>query len=489
MRSNAIQLRLDAQGMLTDSSGNSGVRSINGMSFADRIGVWMSAVDSAGNIRIACHDMIGGSNEFKPGPLFLSNAQASDTNVWNKVYPMTQALVAEHKENYNSDSYTPPMAISNWPGSGSAGLAKVLAPFVDVEVNDQIYNPADGDYPFLRTSQEMLAISNDMAAPHSLSGALPLGVELHAEVIGFGAKDTSLRNCILIRYSVFNRSKINYSNFRFSTVVNFAIGQMENEYLGTDVANNVLFAINDTGEATFSNKLVSIGCMALNHRLSSTMYFENTIDPVNGLPVLDSHYLRLMKGIWKNGKRLVYGGNGVDASGNTTSFVYPYDTDMSQGGQMWSDNDRYQPGKRYGLLNFDSIELKAGMARTYEVAVFIVEEDSFNIKQITNNCLTIKQSLRGMNLMKNTQNGHNLVEKMSIYPNPVKVGEKLRIDTNEEMPLSMRVISSDGREIMKVDLHDFDNYIILPVDFSDGIYFLEYQTLNTRQYIKFVVNH
>ncbi len=475
--------------MFTDSASSAAIRNSGGLNFADRIGVWMSASDSLGNIRVACHDITGFRHDIWPGPLSLANQQAADTLSWNKVYPMSAPIVSAHLANYQTSSYVPHPFISNWPGSGPAGYAKVLAPFVDNEINDQKYEPLNGDYPYIRSSSEVLAISNDRAAAHTFSGSLPLGVELHTSTMGFSSADTALKNCVMVRYIVFNRSNINYKNFRFSVALNFGIGQNDNEYLGTDVPNKTLFVINDTSEATFSGKLVSFGCMALNGRLSSTIYFENTGDPVNGRPVVDSHFVRLMKGCWKNGNRMVYGGNGVDASGNATSFIYPYNTDASQGGQMWNDNDRYQPGKRYGLLNFDSIELKAGAVSSFEVAFFIVEENSFNIEQIGQNCLNISRALNTKNLLKNTQNEYVFVEKIDLYPNPSKPGDKLVIRGVEENPISMRVISSDGREILNLELHDSDKNIILPFDFTDGVYFLEYQTLNTKRYIKFVVNH
>lgn len=489
INANSIRLRIYSNGLMGDSAGSAAVRNANGLAFADRIGVWMSATDSAGNIRLACHDILGSSHEFWAGPLSLNNMQSADSNVWNRVYPMSSALINSHLMNYKNNGYVPHPFIVNWPGNGSSGYATILAPFVDNEVNDQVYTPLDGDYPYIPTNSEILAIANDRANAHQLSGSLPMGVELHTSVMGFDSKDSALKNCLLVKYYVFNRSPFNYSNFRLSVAMNFGIGSINNEYLGTDVPNKTLFAINDTSEATFSNKLVSIGCMALNNRLSSTIYFENTGDPVNGKPVSDTQFLRLMKGYWKNGKRLVYGGNGVDASGNVTSFVYPYNTDASQGGQMWSDNDNFQSGKRYGLLNFDSAELKAGTARVYEVAIFLVEENIFNVKQIGQNCLTIRQALKTKNLLKIDQNDYTFVEKMSLYPNPVKAGEKMVINGAQEMPISMRVISFDGREICKINLEDYANFIILPYDFSDGVYLLEYETLNTKRYIKFVINH
>src|SRR4029079_2132143 len=101
-----------------------------------------------------------------------------------------------------------------------------------------------------------------------------------------------------------------YKNFRLSAVTNFKIGDKYNEYLGTDVGQQALFAINDTTEATFKQRLVSTGCMAFNRKISSTMYFMNDTNKYNGVPVNGMHFYNLMQGKWKNGKSLNYGSDG-----------------------------------------------------------------------------------------------------------------------------------------------------------------------------------
>lgn len=62
------------------------------------------------------------------------------------------------------------------------------------------------------------------------------------------------------------------------------------------------------------------------------------------------------------------------------------------------------------------------------------------------------------------------------------------IKFSAESPASMRIISSEGRQIIKIDLDIFDNSIILPEDLAEGVYLLEYETLNTKRYIKFALN-
>lgn len=489
MQSNDVVVRLNSRGLISDSLNSPAMRTATGLRLLDKAGVWMSGTDANGRIRVSAHSVTGRSNDFWPGPLQLSNEVAADSVAWNKVWALNREEVAYHKAHYKDNNYTASDVINEWPGNGPAGYAKILAPFVDNELNDQDYQSKDGDYPYFSQESYMYSISNDNASDHVLSGALPLGVELHTSVLGFSDADPDLRKCVMVRYSVFNRSARDYKDFRLSAVLNFGIGAQENEYLGTDVNNKILFAINDTSEATFSGKLVSTGCMALNHQLSSTMYFENTSDPVNGLPAVDSHYVRLMSGHWKNNKQLVYGGNGVDASGAPARFVYPYNTDASHGSLMWSDNERYQPGKRFGLMNFDSVELKAGTARNYDLLYFFVEEDSFDIKQIGQSCLNIKRVLNTKNLLKTAQNGLEKANNIVLYPNPVKAGEKMVIKFTHESPLSMRIISVEGIEIVKINLDSFDNSIILPEDLAEGVYLLEYETLNTKRHIKFNLNH
>lgn len=489
LRNNNLLVRMNSAGLLVDSASTPAIRTIGGLSLLDQAGVWMSAIDANGVIRVAAHNVVGKTSDLWAGPLQTSNEIASDSNSWRKVWYVNQSMVDYHVSNYKNNGYSAASELVNWPGNGQSGYANILAAFVDNEVNDMKYNPSNGDYPYLQTSSNLLSISNDRANTHLVSKAQPLGVELHTSIMGFGEKDSALKNCFMVRYSVFNRSPRNYTNFRFSTVMNFGIGVFDNEYLGTDVGNKILFAINDTSEATYSNKLVSMGCMALNRQLSSTMYFENSADPVNGLPVIDSHYVRLMNGYWKNGKRLVYGGNGVDASGTDAQFVYPYNTDASHGNIMWSDNESYQPGKRFGIMNFDSINLASGAGIYYDVLYFYVEENNFDIKQISNSCLKFKQVLSTKNLLKTDNIRRNNTQNLELYPNPVKAGEKMVIRLALESPTNIRVIGLDGREIVKLDLDNFDNSIILPEDLSEGMYLLEYETLNTKWYTKFILNH
>lgn len=482
---NGLRIRLGASGMLADSMGAAALTTATGNGLLKNAGIWMTALDSADNIRSAAHNVYLNTHEFWAGPLQLSNEQASNTAQWNKVYAVSKSDIAEHRLHYKDLSYVPSVRITSWPGSAGFPYARVLAPFVDIDVNNQIYEPLSGDYPYVIGDACLYSIANDRyAAQHSYTKGLPLGVELHGAAYAF-AGDSALKNCILLRYSVYNRSNRNYKDFRFSAALNFGIGQFDNDFLGTEIGASVLYAYNDTSEATFKGKLVSVGCMAINKPISSTMYFENTSDAINGVPDSAVHFRNLMSGIWKNGKPLNYGSNGVDGSGQA-SYVFPDTTDALRGGFRWIDQ---VPGTKVGLLNFAASELRAAQAEYYEMVLFYVEENNFNLKQIGQNCLKIKQALSAKNLLGLSPFVHKNNPDRQVYPNPLKPGEKLWVRSGLETPVGIRLFSLDGREVSNLHLDKNDNSIILPPDLNQGIYVLEYQTLNMVWTTKLILNH
>ena len=478
-----LALRLGSDGFLKDSSVFPAIANTNGLALLQNATVWMSATDSAGKSRIAVQNLLNGQGEFWPGPMSLSGEQAANSLQWNKLYPLSKGNINDHKQNYKNQSYVPSLAISNWPGSLGFPYAQVIAPFVDLENNDMLYEPMKGDYPYIESDAILFSISNDVANTHKVSNGFPLGIELHTSVMSF--QDSILKNCFMVRYAVFNRSPRTYKNFRFSPVLNFKIGTLENEYMGTEIGAQAIYSINDTSEATFSKKLVSLGCMALNKHIESSMYFENNADPINGLPVTAEHFMNLMQGKWKNGKTLNYGSNGVDGTGYAR-YVYPDTTDFTHSNMRWIDQ---VPSKKIGLLNFDSMELKSGQATYYDVVFFSVDENFSSFKQIGQNCLKIKQALNTKNLLKIDRNSRRKEPILTWFPNPVKIGDKLNLQTLLESPQCIRLVDLNGVEICKLNLDDNGKSIILPPDLNAGVYIVEYKTLNIVHIQKLILTH
>ncbi len=476
IKTNRLTGALNADGLMFDSLGNPGLYT-NSINLAKNAGIWLSAKDSLGNIKVSAHNVLGSNHDFWPGPLEVLNGHSADPLNWNIVYHITADQVAYHMAHYKDASYMPSNDIANWPGSKGAPYAQILAPFVDVKVSNQIYEPATGDYPYIKCDELVYSIFNDNYAQHTYSGGAALGVEVHSSIYAFKSTDSFMKNAILVRYSVHNRSGKNYKNFRLSLVTNFQIGDESDEFLGTDIDNQAIFAINDTTGATFKNKLVSLGCMAFNQKISSTMYFNNDNNILNGRPSLDFHFYNLMQGKWKNGKALGYGGTGVDGNG-TAKFIYPYTSDNTNGNIMWNEYGN-TPGQRIGMLNCDSTDLNAGTAKVYDFIYFYVDEKFNNIKQISKFCLNIKEVLNTKRLLFTPKVNTTTSPKIIVFPNPIHAGDILFIKMNKEVPMTIRIVDIGGKEISNYDLHVSKNNINLPADLVSGLYFIEFKTLNT----------
>ncbi len=484
LRVNGLRAAINANGLLFDSMGNPAFNTAAGLMLASRAGIWISAKDSTGKLIVSKHDLLGNSHEFSAGPLVPSTGQAPDPALWNKVYPISAKDISYHRSHYKNSGYVASSNILNWPGSVGPPYAQIMAPFVDLEVNDMIYQPLQGDYPYISSDALIYSISND-----AYGNPAPLGMEIHTSLYGFDQKDTVLKNCVLVRYTVHNRSGHNYDNFRLSSAIHFRIGTLENEFLGTDARNKALFAVNDTSEATFSNQLVSMGCMIINRTLSSTMYFNDNADPISGRPLIDSDFYNLMQGRWKSGKQLSYFSNGVDCS-IPARYVYPYTTDASHGDSLWSEESTLNlAGSRFGILNTDSMVLKNGQAAAYDFVYFFVEKNNYDIKHISDFCLSMKRALADKNLLKIPSHSSKKAAVAGCFPNPVKGGEKVRITNVPETASELRLVGMDGQEICKLDLDINDNCIILPLYLSGGMYMIECKTLNTAHYIKLIVNN
>lgn len=485
---NRLKAVLGADGLLFDSAGTSGlnVKSALVNNLATRAGIWLSANDSAGNLRVAAHNVLGGGGDFWAGPLEVNGAKAADPAFWNKSYAVNKTEVNYHMQHYKDADYTMSAGIAAWPGSKGTPYAQILAPFVDNKEFNQMYEPLAGDYPYFTSDAISYSISNDNYNTHSYSNGLPLGVEVQTSLYAFSDADSFLSNAVFVRYTVHNRTNRNYNNFRLSAVTNFQLGATSNEYLGTSVPGNAIFAINDTTEATFQEQLVSLGCMAFNQRVNSTMYFNNDNNAINGMPSSAIEFQRLMKGQWKNGASLRYGGNGVDGS-DEASYIYPYTGDGANGNLMWSETSvGNTSGKRIGVINSDSFVLNRGKALVFDFIYFYVEEKFANIKQIDYICSRFKEKLADKKMLSNAKITKEKDLSFYTYPNPVKAGDKLSIFRKQEVAMALTIYDFSGREILNYNLPESENSIILPASLISGLYYIEFKTLNTveRQILK-----
>ncbi|MEO6168924.1 MAG: T9SS type A sorting domain-containing protein, partial [Chitinophagales bacterium] len=232
--------------------------------------------------------------------------------------------------------------IANWPGNGPAGFEEIMAPFADLN-NNGLYEPSLGDYPSIYGDQAVYYIFNDIALAHTETGADPLGFEVHGMAYAFNeGTNPILENSIFFNYSLKNKSLNNYHELYFGLWNDFDMGCAEDDYVGTDVAKNSIFVINQDsidGEVGcsvyYGVNPPALAATWLSHPLSSSIGYSNDFGPNTGNPETAGEYYNYTKGLWGDGSPMMVDSlhpNGYGGT-DTSQFFFPGFSDSSASGQ------------------------------------------------------------------------------------------------------------------------------------------------------------
>jgi hypothetical protein len=351
---------------------------------------WIGGKDNQGQLHFAGERYrqgpTGGSAgthpDFYAGPV-MDSAKYSvyQDTIWNYIWNLKKSDIDYHKAHYMDPGYTPIHDILTWPGNGDtgSGQALLLAPFFDVNA-DQTYDPFGGDYPLIRGDQALFFIFNDDRGPHLESTGEKLRVEIHGMAYAFDLPgDSAMKNTVFLNYKLFNRSQKAYDSTLLGVFTDIDLGYSNDDYVGCDVERNMYFGYNGTpidgtGQpyayganpptqsvtvlagpymdpdgidnprysstgvqlCDFSVNGLNFGdSIADNERfgLQKFIYFNNSNSGVPAYmtdPAYAQDYYNLMGGKWKDGTRLIYGGNGNAAAGGygpECSFMFPGESD------------------------------------------------------------------------------------------------------------------------------------------------------------------
>lgn len=338
--------------------------------------LWIGGIDAGGTLRVAAMTYRQTGNDFWPGPLDTVNV-STDANVctqFDRHWKITRKEVedfVQYTQGSGAPGYSVPLVIQNWPGNGNSaeGQGHYLAPFVDVD-GDGYYNYSAGDYPAydvdgslgctrfqLFGDQTLWWVFNDKGNAHSETGAAQIGLEVQAQAFGFSTND-EINNMTFYSYKVINRSTIQMNDTYFGQWTDSDLGDAFDDYVGCDVGRGLGYTYNgdanDGASATaaagtyganppalgmdfFEGPLADSGDGIDNNRngvtdelgeqiiMSKFVYYINNFT-VKGNPENATHYYNYLRGFWKDGTPLTYGGT---AYGGTTpcDFMFPGNSD------------------------------------------------------------------------------------------------------------------------------------------------------------------
>lgn len=290
-------------------------------------------------------------------------------------------------------NYTIPQSVLNWPAHGRNyepyNEDFYLAPFYDRN-GDGVYDPFAGDYPrydfnneiecnqtakskarFLSGDETLWWIFNDKGNTHTETGSTPIGMEVRAQAFSFATND-EINTMTFANYVLVNRSTFTLTDTYFGVFADADLGGANDDFVGCDVMRGLGYCYNSDafdddidGAKGYGDQPPAIGIdffegpfqdedgidnaygIGYNEALNGTGYGDGVVDNERfGMrrflffsregpsccvdPTSGTQYYNYMRGIWRDGSKMVYGGNGhvsTQPSGMEADFMFPENTD------------------------------------------------------------------------------------------------------------------------------------------------------------------
>jgi len=345
--------------------------------------LWIGGIDENDSLRLSGLRFSVLGDEYWPGPLSLDGAMpnTADCQTYDRVWKVSKWQVAEFRERLFEPGYVIPQDILHWPAHGNffLGQAAKLAPYVDVNGNGS-YEPWSGDYPafifdgdpdpdkHLLGDQALWWIVNDRRDIISENGmgesnGLPIGMEIHGMAYAFRRCD-ALDDQTFYRYQVINRGQHTLSDTYIAQWVDVDLGFAQDDYVACDVQRGMGYGYNGVpvdgtgGPLQYGLHPPAMGIDILKGTVSGNggsqpfnpmakFLYHNNDASVFGDPQTGLEFYNYMRGIWRDGTPLCYGGNGHPNNGCNTGvlcdYMFPGDSDpmgIGTGGQpqaTWSE--------------------------------------------------------------------------------------------------------------------------------------------------------
>jgi hypothetical protein len=467
--------------------------------------LWIGGLDPGNQLKLAGQTYRQSGNDFWPGPINQSNTTTTQSvcSDYDRHWKITRQEVLDF---INTGIATP--AILDWPGNGDPSLnhPQFLAPFHDANA-DGIYNPADGDYPLYdftgTTCQDVLLgdqtiwwVFNDVGNQHTETQGQAIGLEVHAQAYAYASAEEAINDATFYNFKFINRSNITLSDTYIGFYADVDIGYYNDDYIGSDVSLHLAYGYNgdadDEGPMGYGLNPPAAGIKILdgpvddngnNLGMSKFMYYNNDFT-LTGHPTDAVEFYNYLRGIWKDGTPLTYGGTGYGGT-IVTDHAFPDSSDASnptlwtEGSVGLSPNDRrfvqssgpfsLQPGQ---VKEMHNSVVWARVTSGGEIASLLKLKDAAAIVQnYFDNCFFAV----GIN-------EPDLLSGIKLFPNPSLSG-KLTV-SNIPTGSEISVYTMDGKLIEKKEL--LSNSYESKMKVGKGVYLIKIKNKNSEKTMKWV---
>ncbi|MEQ8518010.1 MAG: hypothetical protein RLN79_12010 [Cytophagales bacterium] len=244
--------------------------------------VWLGGVDQNTNELLVIASTYRQSHyALWPGPVLGSGAgvftNAETCLEWDRQFKVNRDEIAQFLLDFENDKILKeediPESIRFWPGRNNpflqgeiSDLDMELAPFIEMENEDGIYNPLDGDIPDIKGDQSIWWVMNDIGNQKEFGGvfggAAPIGMEIQVLAHAF-ATDDPLNDATLYNYRFINKSHRDIAETHISQWADPDLGFSGDDYVQSDVGRGLAICFNgddfDESIAGYGDKPPAIG--------------------------------------------------------------------------------------------------------------------------------------------------------------------------------------------------------------------------------------
>jgi len=562
---NNINARFTARGIhfFGRDRGNFEVPKFSGKSTIFSNSLWIGGLDSDSILYLAAQKYGQGPTnssawthfDFWAGPVMDSSAYSVYTDtVWNYIWNLKKSDIEYHKSHWNLPYYTPIHDILTWPGNGNVALGQAakLAPFFDRN-NDGIYNPNDGDYPLIKGDQSLFFIFNDDENFHAESQGNKMKAEIHGMAYAFDyPQDSALFNTIFLNYQIFNRSNRTYYNTYVGLFTDLDIGWAQDDYVGCDVERSSYFGYNGKPvdgngqpEAYGANppaqsvtflggpyldpdgidnpRFDQYGHQLCNESVNGINFGDGIVDnerygmskfvycnnSLSGVPLYMQdpnyapEYYQTLQGIWRDGTRMQYGGNGHAGSGGygpACNFMFPGESDslnwgvgcqLPNGPVNWTEETALNnPSDRRGTGSMGPFTFLPNAEQDVDVSFsfardYVSGDPQGSVTKLRGYIDAIRQAFISNKLPDGSSfngiadNDHPSSPGIQMYPNPASNFVNIRFTNADKGLATINVLNSNGSLVRSIQVRPSAEPVVLNLSgLPQGLYLVNIQSGN-----------
>lgn len=410
-----------------------------------------------------------------PGPISQNLRNHYTASMWPGILSITQNQIEDFKLNYFKTGYTIPRQILNYPANGKTGFADLLLPYSN-QSGLAKYNPNKGDYPYLPGFKNTITLFSD-SANKSYFHSQNIPVDVVSIWFTDSTKDSVAMNSAFVRLIACNRGNSTINNFRIGAAVAFQIGNIADDFLGTHVSQNAIYAYNAVpNDSELGLSWPAVAFQWLNTKAGSSMYYVGGTN-IFGQPEDSLDYYYYCNAKWKTGARLGYFGAGLDNSTRLANFVYSGATDPTQN-NVWMDGS-VAPGNRSGVLSTAGQILPAKECKIFDACLTVIQNapDTSRItKLLKANQNYYNKSTYQLNFNKSKPN-----PGIEVFPNPIRRGQAIQLlhKGNLEAMENVKIFDFNGKCIA-----NRENVYSTEAPQKSGFYWM---SINEKYYFKLIV--